>query len=87
MNAIYHKLGIEDDSVIPTYFVYPSQLRMDNKVELKDEEEEFETIEIADSKFGDQQLRASKKYRKMYLVSVDLPVVGQNLFSPHPHLQ
>ena len=74
LNAIYKELELEDDRVIPTYFIYPSQLQILEQVEDVKQVEEFESIENQQTKLIGKEVRLSKKYREMYLESIDLPI-------------
>src|SRR5690554_512775 len=82
LNRVYTKLGLDNNEVIPVYFVYPKELQIEELVEDLNEEEEdvFETLEkkITDNKIGqslfsaNDEVRKSTSYRKMYMQEIKM---------------
>lgn len=78
LNSVYQQLGINNDEVIPVYFVYPKQLVAQFGEESGVSEEEFELLQnelvVNESAILPQSMRESKAYRKMYLQEIELPI-------------
>ncbi|ASK30279.1 hypothetical protein CEY12_09200 [Chryseobacterium sp. T16E-39] len=73
LNSVYRELGIENDDVISTYFIYPGNLNFTEKGQHTQEDfkvkEETEEIPLFESSF-----RVSSSYKKMYLQEINLLV-------------
>ena len=73
LNSVYRELGIENDDVISTYFIYPGNLNFTEKDQHTQEDfkvkEETEEIPLFESSF-----RVSSSYKKMYLQEINLLV-------------
>lgn len=74
LNSVYKELGIDNDVIIPAYFIYPSNLERVYK-----DDENLEgfidgDILINEKAILDTEIRESSSYRKMYLQEVELPV-------------
>ncbi len=71
LNSIYNELGIKEDIIIPSYFIYPSML---TETAVKKSFEIF--IEKQNpTKLFDTACRESSTYRKMYLQEIDLVTI------------
>lgn len=76
LNKIYKDLKISDDTVIPVYFIYPSNLNsiQDN---VKEETEQTEILlnNVNSILLSNNSIREVKAYRKMYMQEVSLNVL------------
>lgn len=74
LNSVYRELEIEDNTIIPAYFIYPANLQE----EIFDDIENIETdslkeISVDSKKILQSDLRKSSTYREMFLQVVKLP--------------
>lgn len=82
LNRVYKELGIDNNEVIPVYFVYPKELHNDELVEETNEEEEdvFKPLKekITENKIGqslfseNEEVRKSTSYREMYMQEIEM---------------
>lgn len=74
LNSVYKELGINEDSVIPAYFIYPSNLdSISNKDETPNNFKEVNRL-VNERAILNTGFRESSSYRKMYLQEVELPI-------------
>ena len=74
LNSVYKELSIDNDVIIPTYFIYPSNLK-----NISDKDETYNNFKVVDRLVNERSIletsfRESTTYRKMYLQEVELPV-------------
>ncbi|MEE1944457.1 hypothetical protein VRU48_05010 [Pedobacter sp. KR3-3] len=72
LKKVYEELGIDEDCIIPAYFVYPSNLPV--IVEKAEKIENFEKADVSPEKLFSDDLRISTMYKKMYLQAIELPI-------------
>lgn len=75
LNSIYKELEIEDDAIIPAYFIYPKDILIEEIVNITSEENFEEKIELSIERdfipfFNNA--RKSNTYRQMYLQEIEL---------------
>lgn len=72
--SVYRELGIEDNTIIPAYFIYPANLQEENFDDFENiEMDSLEKISVDSKKIVQSDLRTSSTYREMYLQEVKLP--------------
>lgn len=76
LNSVYKELGINNEEIIPIYFIYPKELPHSNNLDAKSSEEEFEPVNQTSLSERISILtvtaRKSTAYRKMYMQEIDL---------------
>jgi 5-methylcytosine-specific restriction enzyme subunit McrC len=76
LNSVYKELGINNEEIIPIYFIYPKQLPHSNNLDAKSSEEEFEPVNQTSLSERISILtvpaRKSTAYHKMYMQEIDL---------------
>jgi 5-methylcytosine-specific restriction enzyme subunit McrC len=69
LNTIYRELDIEEDKIIPAYFIYPSELVNDIK-EINESKESDNWNDVIELNILDSSLRSSSTYKNMYLQEI-----------------
>lgn len=74
LNSVYRELGIEDNTIIPAYFIYPANLQEEIFDDFENiETDSLEKISVDSKKILQSDLRKSSTYREMFLQEVKLP--------------
>lgn len=77
LNSVYKELGLgeNDNTIIPAYFIYPSNLTKGNENDIEKFEIDALEVTISNSKaLLESDLRKSSTYREMFLQEIKLPV-------------
>ncbi|WP_051884977.1 5-methylcytosine restriction system specificity protein McrC [Chryseobacterium luteum] len=75
LRKVYDELGIDDDRLIPAYFIYPENLPELIQYEDPDTtiEDPFEDCTVNLALIDKKTVRSSTTYRQMYMQGIDLP--------------
>lgn len=66
---------VEDNTIIPAYFIYPANLQTNTLEDLDNAEMDlFEEISSDSKKILNSEIRKSTTYREMFFQDVKLPV-------------
>lgn len=74
LNSVYRELGINDDILIPAYFIYPANLNENILNTTEEVETDILEINTTSKKILESNLRRSSTYREMFLQEVELPI-------------
>ena len=74
LNSVYKELGINDDKLIPAYFIYPANLHENIINSTKKIETDILEINTTSKKILKSNLRKSSTYREIFLQEVELPI-------------
>ncbi len=74
LNKVYSELEIDDDRLIPAYFVYPANFPTILQDEAAGDVEVFEELDAIEGRLLEGAFRKSTMYRQMYLQEIDLPI-------------
>lgn len=74
LNSVYRELGINNDTLIPAYFIYPANLHENIINSTKKIETDILEINTTSKKILKSNLRKSSTYREIFLQEVELPI-------------